>query len=103
MLPQQSPSGRPDFCADGRIYITIIPDEENKKLIITQAVAGAEGEKYFLCYKCDNLTGVDNAKNINMKEKNQCNRTIKAGLLFANIEISDIDSTKNHSQKKARS
>ena len=62
----------------------IVPDEEMKKLLITQAVIGKEGEKCFICYKCDD-----------MKEKLQCNHAIIADLLFANNEITDFDSTKN--------
>ena len=56
----------------------IVPDEEMKKLLITQAVIGKEGEKCFICYKCDDLTSLDNAKNVNMKEKLQCNHAIIA-------------------------
>ena len=73
----------------------IVPDEEMKKLLITQAVIGKEGEKCFICYKCDDLTSLDNAKNVNMKEKLQCNHAIIADFLFANNEITDFDSTKN--------
>ena len=73
----------------------MVPDEEMKKLLITQAVIGKEGEKCFICCKCDDLTSLDNAKNVNMKEKLQCNHAIIADLLFANNEITDFDSTKN--------
>ena len=61
----------------------MVPDEEMKKLLITQAVIVKEGEKCFICYKCDDLTSLGNAKSVNMKEKLQCNHAIIADLLFA--------------------
>ena len=46
---------------------TIVPDEESKKLIINQAVM-KDGETFFICHKCDDLTSFYNAKDINIKE-----------------------------------
>ena len=48
-----------------------MPDEENKKLLITQAKVDKGGEKGFICYKCDDLTSLENARNVNsMKRSN---------------------------------
>ena len=46
---------------------TVVPDEESKKLIINQAVE-RDGETFFICHKCDDLTSFYNAKDINIKE-----------------------------------
>ena len=42
----------------------VVPDEENKKLIITEAIGEGE-EKFFICHRCTDLTTFNNAKNIN--------------------------------------
>ena len=73
----------------------VVPDEENKKLLITQAKVDKGGEKGFICYKCDDLTSLENARNVNINEKKQCIHAMLAFMLFANLEIRDLDSTKS--------
>ena len=70
---------------------TVVPDEESKKLIINQAVE-RDGETFFICHKCDDLTSFYNAKDLDIKEVGQC---IHSRIFFANMVITDLDKTKN--------
>ena len=73
---------------------TVVPDEESKKLIINQAVE-RDGETFFICHKCDDLTSFYNAKDINIKEIGQCMHSKLSSILFPNLVITDLDKTKN--------
>ena len=73
---------------------TVVPDEESKKLIINQAVE-RDGETFFICHKCDDLTSFYNAKDINIKEMGQCMHSKLSSILFPNMVITDLDKTKN--------
>ena len=73
---------------------TIVPDEESKKLIINQAVV-KDGETFFICHKCDDLTSFYNAKDFDIKEVGQCIHSKLSRILFANMVITDLDKTKN--------
>ena len=69
---------------------TVVPDEESKKLIINQAVE-RDGETFFICHKCDDLTSFHNAKDINIKEMGQCMHSKLPSILFPSMLITDLD------------
>ena len=73
---------------------TVVPDEDSKKLIINQAVV-KDGETFFICHKCDDLTSFYNAKDFNIKEVGQCIHSKLSRILFANMVITDLNKTKN--------
>ena len=75
----------------------VVPDEENKKLIITEAIGEGE-EKFFICHRCTDLTTFNNAKNINFDEMKLlgCNHSKLSQILFGDLEgQTKLDKEKN--------
>ena len=75
----------------------VVPDEMNKKLIITEAVMCDGDEKFFICHKCDDLTSFKNAKHVDITEMKDraCVHSKLSSVLFGRMEIKNLDKTRN--------
>ena len=47
--------------------INVVPDEDNKKLLITEMICEGE-KKVFVCNRCSDLTTLNNARSIDYEE-----------------------------------
>ena len=72
----------------------VVPDQDNRKLILNQAIV-KDSEKLFICQKCDDLTSISNAKDFKPNEVGKCIHSKLSSVLYANMEITDLDKTKN--------
>ena len=74
------------FSSLGGYYV--VPDEENKKLIITESIGEGE-KKLFICHRCTDLTTLNNAKNIDSEEMKRmaCNHSKLSQLLFGDLKV----------------
>ena len=87
--------------------INVVPDEDNKKLLITEMICEGE-KKVFVCHRCSDLTTLNNARSIDYEElkKNACNHSKLSEILFGDQEIQKkpdgkkniIDVVKNSSE-----
>lgn len=83
------------FSSLGGYYV--VPDEENKKLIITEAI-GEGKKKVFICHRCTDLTALNNANNIDADEMKLmgCNHSKLSQILFGDLEgQTKLDKKKN--------
>ena len=75
----------------------VVPDEENKKLIITEAIGEGE-KKLFICHCCTDLTSLNNAKNIDSEEMKltACNHSKLSQILFGDLEVQKVPDKKKN-------
>ena len=83
------------FSSLGGYYV--VPDEENKKLIITEAIGEGE-KKLFICHCCTDLTSLNNAKNIDSEEMKltACNHSKLSQILFGDLEVQKVPDKKKN-------
>ena len=67
--------------------INVVPDEDNKKLLITEMIGEGE-KKVFVCHRCSDLTTLNNARSIDYEElkKNACNHSKLSEILFGDTK-----------------
>ena len=66
----------------------VIPDENNKKLLITEKIENEKNEHIYVCHKCKDSATIDNMMEINideMKEK-ECIHAKLSEILFGNAK-----------------
>ena len=75
----------------------VVPDEENKKLIITEAIGEGE-KKLFICHCCTDLTSLNNAKNFDSEEMKltACNHSKLSQILFGDLEVQKVPDKKKN-------
>ena len=83
------------FSSLGGYYV--VPDEENKKLIITEAIGEGE-KKLFICHCCTDLTSLNNAKNIDSEEMKltACNHSKLSQIMFGDLEVQKVPDKKKN-------